>query len=307
MNQTTLKKSITFSGIGLHSGKTVSCTLRPAQENTGLIFHAHTPTGTVDITPSPERISATSLATTLSKDNASISTVEHLLGALRGMGIDNLHIDIEGKEIPILDGSSSVFVEKIEEAGIQVQKAARRALKVTSRFEVRENDNKFIIAEPYDSFVIDYTIDFPHSSIGRQQKTIEISPFTFAQVAKARTFGFLKDVEMLRSHGLALGGGLENAIVLDENGVLNEEGLRYTDEFVRHKILDLIGDLAVLPLPLLGKFTVSCSGHALNNEFAKAILSSGKLVQTTVRENLSPVNPTYTTRTPSLALHALAG
>lgn len=260
----------------------VSCTLRPARENTGIIFHATTSNGIVGMTPTPDMVTSTGLATTLSKGSASISTVEHLLGALRGLGIDNVHIDVDGREIPVLDGSAAEYVEKISEAGIVTQNVPKKVLRFTSPFSASEGI-KSVSVVPHDEFIIDYTIDFPHPLIGRQRRVITITPETFRQVAKARTFGFLKDVEMMRSHGLALGGSLDNAIVIDDNHVLNEDGLRYPDEFVRHKILDFIGDMAVLPLPVVGHFTVICSGHGMNNQFARRAIRSGKLVQMTCR------------------------
>ena len=270
MLQTTIKKTIKCTGIGLHSGKSVDLTLRPAKEDTGIVFHLQTATGPKTITPTPEVVIATGLATTLGAAGAAVATVEHLLAACRGLNIDNLHIDVSGGEIPIMDGSAGSFVLLFNEAGITTQSKPKTVLRIKAPFTVTHGD-KFIKAEPYDGFMVDYTISFPHSAIGTQQRTLTLSPTTFNEVAKARTFGFLQDVEMLKSKGLALGGSLANAIVLDERGVLNKEGLRYSDEFVRHKILDFIGDMAMMPLALQGKFTVYCSGHGLNNEFLRTI------------------------------------
>ena len=280
MQQTTLKNTIHFSGTGLHSGKTVSCTLRPAPENTGIVFHIRSAQGLTSILPSPDAVSATSLATTLSGNGVHVSTVEHLLGALRGLGVDNVHIDVDGSEIPVLDGSAAAYVEKILETGLVRQCAERKVFKLNAPVTLHDGE-KTVRAVPHDGLVIDYTIDFPHPAIGRQHMRIAITPESFARVAKARTFGFLRDVEAMRAHGLALGGSLENAIVLDEHGVMNEEGLRYADEFVRHKILDFIGDMAVLPLPLKGHFTVHCSGHALNNKFARYVLENAMVQEET--------------------------
>ena len=276
MLQTTIKQRAYCEGVGLHSGKTVSLTLRPAVENTGIVFHVSTEKGTRVITASPEAVIATSLATTLGCDGATVSTVEHLLAALRGLEIDNVHIDVSGGEIPILDGSAAAFVDLLNEAGIMTQFKKRKVLRFAEPVTFTQGE-KSIKAEPYKGFRVEYTIDFRHPAIGRQHRTLELTPASFAQVAKARTFGFLKDVEALQAHGLALGGSLDNAVVLDENGVINPDGLRYVDEFVRHKILDFVGDMAMLPLPLQGRFTVTCSGHALNNEFLRHCMKTSAL------------------------------
>lgn len=282
MKQTTISQRIQCTGVGLHSGKKVKLTLRPAAEDTGIVFHAHTPQGIKDITPEPHTVIATGLATTLGRDGAAVSTVEHLLAALRGLSIDNIHIDVEGGEIPIMDGSAAPFVMLVAEAGVRTQSKPRNVIRIKKNVRF-EHDGKCIKAEPYDGFCVDYTIDFPHPAIGRQRMVLDVTPKTFSRVAKARTFGFLREVEMLKERGLALGGSLDNAVVLDEHGVLNSEGLRHGDEFVRHKLLDFIGDMAMLPLPLQGRFTVSCSGHALNNEFLRFITGAGSLYLETIR------------------------
>lgn len=273
MQQSTIKKTIRCTGIGLHSGKTVSLILRPAAADTGIVFHVPGANGSYDISPAPDAVIATGLATTLGKDGAAVSTVEHLLAALRGLGIDNIHIDAQGGEIPIMDGSAAPFVLLLSEAGIRRQSSPRRLLRIKRRASFSQGD-KTIVAEPYNGFFVDYSIDFPHPAIGRQRFILDVTPETFAKVAKARTFGFLRDVEMMQERGLALGGSLDNAVVLDERGVVNQEGLRYADEFVRHKLLDFIGDMAMLPLPLQGKFTVSRSGHSLNNEFLRHLVEA---------------------------------
>lgn len=276
MQQTTIKKRISCSGVGLHSGKKVNLTLRPAAEDTGILFHVTGAYGTKDISPDPCAVIASGLATTLGRDGVAVSTVEHLLAALRGLGIDNIHIDAEGGEIPIMDGSAAPFSMLLKEAGIRRQNKARRVLRIKRPVNI-EKDDKAIRAQPYDGFFVDYTIAFPHPSIGIQRLQLDVTPDTFARVEKARTFGFLRDVEMLKTNGLALGGSLDNAVVLDENGVVNREGLRYSNEFVRHKLLDFIGDMAMLPLPLQGHFTVTCSGHSLNNEFLRYIFANPAL------------------------------
>ena len=282
MLQKTLSQRIRCTGIGLHSGKKVTMTLRPAAEDTGIIFHVKTPAGVKDITPTPEAVIATGLATTLGRDGVAVSTVEHLLATLRGLAVDNLHIDVEGGEIPIMDGSAAPFVMLIAEAGVHTQSKARTVLRIKRKASF-EHEGKSIVAEPHDGFFVDYEINFPHPAIGVQRMSLEVTPESFATVAKARTFGFLRDVEMLQKSGLALGGSLDNAVVLDERGVLNKEGLRHDNEFVRHKLLDFIGDMAMLPLPLQGRFTVCCSGHALNNEFLRHISSAPDVYLDTLR------------------------
>ena len=270
MQQTTIKKPIQCSGVGLHSGKMVTLTLRPAEENSGINFYIVTPEGSQRISPQPDQVIATGLATTIGNTKGSVSTVEHLLAAIRGLGIDNLRIDVHGGELPIMDGSAAPFVMLFKNAGIKELQAPRKVLRIKKPISF-QNGDKSISAEPYDGFLVEYTIDFSHPLIGVQSMTLEVTPETFAEVSKARTFGFLHEVDALRSRGLALGGSLDNSVVLDEHGVVNAEGLRYSDEFVRHKILDFIGDMAMIDLPLQGKFKVSCSGHALNNQFLRAL------------------------------------
>jgi UDP-3-O-[3-hydroxymyristoyl] N-acetylglucosamine deacetylase len=270
MHQHTIARPVICTGVGLHGGKEAAFVLRPAAEDVGIVFHVTSKQGKKDIFPSPDAVIATELATTIGGNGATVSTVEHLLAALRGLGIDNLHIDVEGGEIPIMDGSAAPFAALLAKAGVRAQPVARTVLRVSKPVEFRQED-KIIRAEPYPGFFVDYTIDFPHPSIGRQRMRLDLTPRSFAKVAKARTFGFLRDVEEMQARGLALGGSMANAVVLDENGVMNQEGLLYPDEFVRHKLLDFIGDMAVLPLPLQGRFTVVRSGHSLNNQFLRSI------------------------------------
>ena len=304
-------RKIECMGVGLHSGKQVKLVLRPAAEDTGIVFHVSGPDGKRDIAPSPENVIATGLATTLGKAGVAVSTVEHLLAALRGLGIDNLHIDADGGEIPIMDGSAAPFVMLIAEAGIRTQSKARRVLRIRKAVNFAQG-NKVIKAEPHAGFAVDYSIDFPHPLIGRQRMVLDVTPQSFSRVAKARTFGFLRDVEMMQERGLALGGSLDNAVVLDERSVLNKEGLRYADEFVRHKLLDFIGDMAMLPLPLQGRFTVSCSGHALNNEFLRHITAAGSLYleETSLGAGAAPAPRRRPQAQPAeelVAAHAFAG
>lgn len=276
MNQITLRRPIHFADIGLHTGKTVTCTLRPAPVDTGIVFNINNDTGSATFIPTPESVVSTGLATTLGQNGITVSTVEHLLATIRGLGIDNIYVDVDGIEVPILDGSATGFVDKILATGIKEQNAPKRYLTVTAPYTYGEAE-RFVTIEPHHSFTVQCVIDFPHPVIGRQEKTLTITPETFLQVARARTFCMLKDVKMMHERGLALGGGLQNAIVLDKT-VLNQGGLRYRDEFVRHKLLDFIGDMAVLPAPVKGKFTVHCSGHSVNNLFARGLMESGKLV-----------------------------
>ncbi|RMH32471.1 MAG: UDP-3-O-acyl-N-acetylglucosamine deacetylase [Acidobacteria bacterium] len=263
MNQTTIAKAVSLEGIGLHTGVRVSLTLKPAPENTGYVF-IRTDLDDFEIPASVEYISHCSYATTLLRKGVIISTCEHLLSALRGAGVDNCFIELDNIELPILDGSSEGFIELIKQAGIKTQQAPKRFLKVLKRIEVVEGDRKITI-EPWDKFEIDCKIDFPHPLIGQQTYRFQALNGNFErEIASARTFGFLSEVEKLRAANLALGGSLENAIVLTESGMLNKEPLRFKDEFVRHKILDIIGDFALLGMPILGKITAEKSGHALH-------------------------------------------
>jgi UDP-3-O-[3-hydroxymyristoyl] N-acetylglucosamine deacetylase len=276
MRQTTIGRQARCTGLGLHSGREARLVLRPAAEDTGILFHLETASGFRTLAPSPEFVVATGLASSLSRDGLSVGTLEHLLAALRGLGVDNVHVDVCGGEVPILDGSAAPFAALLAEAGIRIQKKPRRVYRLAGPIHCAR-EGKSITAEPYAGFLVDYLIDFPHPLIGRQRLSFELTPESFLQVANARTFGFAGDVEALRSRGLALGGSLDNAIVLDDHGVINAEGLRSPDEFVRHKILDFIGDMALLPLPLTGRFTVIRSGHGLNNEFLRRVANAGFL------------------------------
>ena len=270
MRQTTIRQGFSCSGIGLHSGSRVSLGVEPAPAGSGIVLEVCAPAGVERIVPSPGAVIATGLATTLGNGRVAVSTVEHFMAAVRGLGIDNLRIDAHGAELPIMDGSAAPFVMLLKDAGFKRQPAPRRVLRVKKAL-THESGAKSIRVEPYDGFLVDYTIDFAHPLIGVQKMSLELTPESFSEVAKARTFGFLREVEALYARGLALGGSLENSVVLDDRGVVNQEGLRFPDEFVRHKILDFIGDMAMLELPLWGKFQVRCSGHALNNQFLRLL------------------------------------
>ncbi|WP_291327210.1 UDP-3-O-acyl-N-acetylglucosamine deacetylase [Desulfovibrio sp. UCD-KL4C] len=276
MLQTTIQKTVSCKGVGLHSGKQVEIVLRPAAEDTGILFSLHTGAGNSFITPNPDLVVATGLATTIGNGKDSVSTVEHLLATVRGMGIDNIHVEVRGNELPIMDGSAGPFVYLLRQAEVRKLSKPRKVLAVTKSLNF-EQDGKFIRAYPYDGFSIDYTIEFDHPQIGRQSLSLEITPDVFADhLAKARTFGFLKEVEYLHANGLALGGSLDNAVVLDDYSILNEDGLRFADEFVRHKILDFIGDMAVMEIPLQGRFEIFASGHALNNSFLRYLYANAE-------------------------------
>ncbi len=271
MPQSTLAGTVFLGGISLHSGEDVRMELRPAPEDSGLVFHVHDGERIHVIPLHPEAVSTTELATTVSDGAVKVSTVEHMLAALSGLRVDNAEIHVFSSEVPILDGSSLMVVQAVRKAGILVQKAARRVLRIARAISM-EKDGKAIEAVPCDGLRVDYEIDFPHPSIGRQRLALEVTPESFErEIAGARTFGFFNDVEYLHKSGLALGGSLNNVVVLDDRGVMNEGGLRYPDEFVRHKILDFIGDMAMLGTPLCGSFTVRRSGHSHNNAFLRSL------------------------------------
>lgn len=273
MKQTTLANSIDISGVGLHTGVAVNITLRPAPENTGYIF-VRTDLDNFEIPASVEYISHCSYATTLVRRGVVLSTCEHLLSALRGAGVDNCFIDLDSIEIPIMDGSSEDFIELIAAAGIVEQDSPRHILRILERVEYVNGDRKMSI-EPADNFEIDCVIDFPHPFIERQHLNFVSNNGSFGrEIASARTFGFTHEIDMLRKANLALGGSLDNAIVLTDNGMLNETPLRFDDEFVRHKILDIIGDLALLGMPIQGKVTAEKSGHAVHASLMSKLLKA---------------------------------
>ncbi len=239
------------------------------------MFHRVDLPGSVPIPGEARNVGDTRLSSSLSKDGASVSTVEHLMSALAGLGIDNVHVDVAGPELPIMDGSAGPFVFLLQSAGIVEQDAAKRYLRVKAPVEVRDGD-KWARFEPHHGFELDFTIDFPHPVFGSENRhvVIDFAEHSYAkEVSRARTFGFMQDVEAMRAAGLALGGSLQNAIVLDETRVLNSEGLRYDNEFVKHKVLDAIGDLYLLGHPLIGQYTAFKSGHALNNALSRALLA----------------------------------
>jgi UDP-3-O-[3-hydroxymyristoyl] N-acetylglucosamine deacetylase len=275
LKQRTLKTTIRTTGVGLHTGARVELVLRPAPPDTGVVFHRVDLGRPVDLPAAATLVGDTRLSSTLKVGDVSVSTVEHVMSALAGLGIDNLHIDVAGPEIPIMDGSAGPFVFLLQSAGIVEQDAPKRFLRVTAPIEVRDGD-KWARFDPHHGFKLDFTIDFPHPVFGSENRhvIIDFADHSYIkEVARARTFGFMQDVEAMRSMGLALGGSLQNAVVLDETRVLNTEGLRYENEFVKHKVLDAIGDLYLLGHPLIGQYTAYKSGHALNNALARALLA----------------------------------
>lgn len=279
LRQRTLQKSVSTTGVGLHSGRRVTLTLRPAEPNTGIVFHRVDLPEVVDFPAQASLVGGTRMASVLQKSNARVSTVEHLMSALAGLGIDNLHIDLDAEEVPIMDGSAGTFVYLLRSAGLQEQPAAKKFLRVLKPVEVREgegNDLKWARLEPYDGFALSFSIDFRHPAIDATANFAEIDFATDSYVksiARARTFGFVNELEALLAAGLARGGSLDNAIVMDEYRVLNTDGLRYEDEFVKHKILDAIGDLYLIGKPLVARYVACKSGHGLNNQLARALLA----------------------------------
>ncbi|MBP6998056.1 MAG: UDP-3-O-acyl-N-acetylglucosamine deacetylase [Tepidiphilus sp.] len=286
ISQHTLKSIAHVTGVGLHSGEKVQLWLRPAAPDSGIVFHRVDLDPPVSIPASPEAVRETRLCTGLERDGVRIATVEHLMSALAGLGVDNVHIDVDGPEIPIMDGSAAPFVMMMLEAGLEAQPAPRRFLKVLKPVEVREGD-KWVRLEPYLGFRLEFSIAFDHPAISASQTraVVDLSEHAYPRfVARARTFGFVHEVELLRELGLAQGGSLDNAIVLDEYRILNPEGLRFPDEFVRHKILDAIGDLYLAGHPLLARYVAHKSGHALNNQLLRALMADRSAWELTTLE-----------------------
>ncbi len=274
IKQRTLKNVIRATGVGLHTGKKVFLTLRPAPADKGINFRRVDLDPPIEIPANPEFVGDTSLSTTLVKNNVRISTVEHLLSALAGFGIDNAYIDLSADEVPIMDGSAGPFVFLIQSAGIKEQNTAKRFLKIKNKVRV-EHEGKWAMFEPFDGFKVGFTIEFDHPAFNDKncQAEIDFSTTSFVkEVSRARTFGFMRDVEFLRENNLALGGNLDNAVLVDDYRVVNEDGLRYEDECVKHKILDAIGDLYLLGHSLIGSFKGFKSGHALNNALLRELL-----------------------------------
>ena len=275
IRQRTLKNSIRATGVGLHTGEKVFLTLKPAPPDSGIVFRRTDLDPPVDVKASPDNVGDTTMSTTLNNGEVRISTVEHLLSALAGFGIDNLIVELTAPEVPIMDGSSGPFVFLIQSAGIIEQDAAKKFIRIKREVSVDDGDKR-VSFRPYDGFRVSFTIDFNHPAFSSEilNASVDFSSTSFVkEVSRARTFGFMHEIEYLRSIGLARGGSLDNAIVVDQEQVLNEEGLRYKDEFVKHKILDAIGDLYQLGYSLIGEFVAYKSGHALNNAALRALLA----------------------------------
>jgi len=289
--QRTLKTLTKAVGVGLHSGQRVELTLRPAAPDTGIVFRRIDLAEPVDIPVNAEAVTDTRLASTISAGQAKVLTVEHLMSACAGLGIDNLYVDITAEEVPILDGSASSFVFLLQSAGVVEQSAPKRFVRVLKPVEVSEGECeniKWARLTPYHGYKLSFEIDFRHPAVDStgQQVVFDMSDGVYARdIARARTFGFTKDVEMLRANGLALGGGLDNAIVMDDYKVLNTDGLRYDDEFVKHKILDAMGDLYILGKPLLAAYSAFRSGHAMNNRLLRELLSHPDAYELVTFEN----------------------
>ena len=279
LKQRTLQSLTKAVGVGLHSGQRVELTLRPAQPDTGIVFRRVDLPQPVDIPINATAVTDTRLASTISNGGAKVFTVEHLMSACAGLGIDNLYIDITAEEVPILDGSASSFVFLLQSAGIVEQNAPKRFIRVLKPVEVREGEGanaKWARLEPHHGYKLSFEIDFRHPAVDSTGQSVVFDMDTDVytrDIARARTFGFTRDVEMMRANGLALGGGLDNAIVMDDYKVLNSDGLRYDDEFVKHKILDAMGDLYLIGKPLLASYVAFRSGHAMNNLLLRELLS----------------------------------
>jgi UDP-3-O-[3-hydroxymyristoyl] N-acetylglucosamine deacetylase len=279
LKQRTLQSLTKAVGVGLHSGQRVELTLRPAQPDTGIVFRRVDLAQPVDIPITATAVTDTRLASTISNGDAKVHTVEHLMSACSGLGLDNLYIDITAEEVPILDGSASSFVFLLQSAGIALQNAPKRFIRVLQPVEVREGEGanvKWAKLEPHHGYKLSFEIDFRHPAVDSTGQCVvfDMDTDTYTRdIARARTFGFTRDVEMMRANGLALGGGLDNAIVMDDYKVLNSDGLRYDDEFVKHKILDAMGDLYLLGKPLLASYSAFRSGHAMNNKLLRELLN----------------------------------
>ena len=273
LRQRTLKSLVSATGVGLHTGQKVRLALRPAQPDTGVVFRRTDLPGAPEIAARADLVGETRLCSCLVSGSTKVYTIEHLMSALSGLGVDNVYVDLDGPEVPIMDGSAAPFVLLLQQAGIEEQGAPKRFLRVKKRIEARDGD-KWAVLEPYEGFKLSFSIVYKHPVIVKSntELTVDFATTSYLkEVARARTYGFMQDVEELRESGLALGGGLDNAVVLDEHRVLNAEGLRFGDEFIRHKILDAIGDLYLLGRPFLAAFSAHKSGHGLNNQLLRAL------------------------------------
>jgi UDP-3-O-[3-hydroxymyristoyl] N-acetylglucosamine deacetylase len=303
IGQRTLKNVIRATGVGLHTGEKIHIALRPAAPDTGIVFRRTDLMPPVEIKATSTNVGDTRLSTTLTQGDVRISTIEHLLSAFAGLGIDNAYVDVSAAEVPIMDGSAGPFVFLIQSAGVEEQKRPKRFIRIKRRVAVEEAD-KYAIFEPHDGFKVEFSIDFDHPAIASrsQSASVDFSTTSFVkEVSRARTFGFLRDIEALRQQNLALGGSLDNAVVVDDYRVLNDDGLRYEDEFVRHKILDAIGDLYLLGHSLIGAFRGHKSGHALNNRLLRALLADADAWEEVTFEDKDPAPISYAPRPLALA------
>ncbi len=275
LKQRTLSNVIRATGVGLHTGEKVFLTLKPAPVDTGIVFFRVDLETPVEIKATPESVTETVMSTTIESDGVKISTVEHLMSAFAGMGVDNAYVELSTHEVPIMDGSAAPFVFLLQSAGIAEQNKPKKFIRIKKPLEVRDGD-KWVRLEPFDGFKVTFTIDFDHPIFKNsvQHATVDFSTTSFIkEVSRARTFGFMDDLETLRKAGLARGGSIDNAIVMDSFNILNDDGLRYKDEFVKHKILDAVGDLYLLGHSLVGAFSAHKSGHALNNQILRLLLA----------------------------------
>jgi UDP-3-O-[3-hydroxymyristoyl] N-acetylglucosamine deacetylase len=293
LKQRTLKNMIRATGVGLHTGAKVYMTLRPATANSGIVFRRTDLTPPVEIKGEPNAVGDTRLSSCLEKGGVRVSTVEHLMSALAGLGVDNAYVDVTAPELPIMDGSAGPFVFLLQSAGIEEQNAPKRFIRILKPVQVEEGD-KWVRFEPFAGFKLTLSIEFTHPVFDKvpQSVTVDFSTTSYVkEVSRARTFGFMQDVETMRGQGLALGGSMDNAIVLDEYRVLNTDGLRYADEFVKHKALDAIGDLYLLGYPVIGAFTGHKSGHALNNRLLRRLLEDQKAWEVATFERAEDAPP----------------
>jgi UDP-3-O-[3-hydroxymyristoyl] N-acetylglucosamine deacetylase len=295
LKQRTLKNSIRATGVGLHTGRKVLMALRPGPANSGIVFRRTDLDEPADIHATAENVGETTLGTTLIQGDVKVSTIEHLLSAFAGLGIDNSVVELSSSEVPIMDGSAGPFVFLLQSAGLEEQNAAKKFVRILKRVKVEDGD-KWARFDPYDGFKVNFEIEFDHPVFKRRSQvaSMEFSTTTFLrEVSRARTFGFMRDLEYMRSRNLALGGNLDNAIVLDEYRILNEDGLRYEDEFVKHKILDAIGDLYLLGHSLIGEFSGYKSGHALNNRLLRTLIADRSAWEEVTFETLSDAPISY--------------
>ncbi len=298
IKQRTIQKSVQTSGVGLHNGEKVTMTLKPAEMDKGIVFRRVDQKKIYEVKVSPEAVKDTKMCSAIGQDTSRVATVEHLMSALSATGIDNIIIELNGSEVPIMDGSSIPFIYLLQTAKIKEQDAAKKFVLINDVIEVKDKD-KWARFEPYDGFKVDFTIDFPHPVFDASTNKVALDFYDesyITEISRARTFGFMQEVEFLRAHGLARGGSLDNAIVLDEYKIINKDGLRYNDEFVRHKILDAVGDLYMLGYSIIGNFKAYKSGHELNNKLLLALLANKKCWRLITLDSQDPKTSNLATR-----------